>query len=725
MRLAVGIACALVGVLVELGLDQVVVVAPWLLVAFGAGILAAILGGPVGGAAAAIIGVAGQVTVVRAWVPGVAALESAGPTLDTAVAAAALGLGLWIRGLLLQPRSPFRRGGPERPLRIEPADAPDRTGHANAAPSAATADDATAILVRAVRDVETARTPVQVADLVARHGAALTGAPGSVVLLRRSGATGEMTIQARFGDSVPGPLPDRAGGGPVAEPERSVDIPLGRGATPAGVLRLFPGSNGRRPEPTPALAVIMRLAADALERISLQAAQGRAEASAAEAAGRVAILGRLSAELVRATTVEQVARTVVDLAVEDLAAGFAVLHVANAANGGFDLAHARGYPAGLMARDRRIASGDGHPVTLAAAGGRIVEVAGDDGWREAFPKASNVPGIAGVQAISAIPLQAGGTLQGVLAIGWRTTEDRAAADRGLLETAADQAAQALERARLHAQDADARRLQEAFIGVVSHELRTPITTILAGSRLLRRRLDGDPAGADLSDDIAAEADRLSRIVEDLLVLSRLERRHLTLGDEPVHLDHLLARVIRSEAERWPTHRFVVARAGSNVVRGDETYIEQVLRNLASNAAKYSPLGSTVEVDVDDAASDEVSVRVLDRGAGIAQAEVEDLFSLFYRSPTTAASAAGAGIGLFVSRRLVDEMGGRMWARPRPDGGSEFGFSLARYPIDDDDVADQNRPVAAGVSRAAGTGPDRSTDPASAPDRGIDRRSGGQ
>jgi signal transduction histidine kinase len=78
-------------------------------------------------------------------------------------------------------------------------------------------------------------------------------------------------------------------------------------------------------------------------------------------------------------------------------------------------------------------------------------------------------------------------------------------------------------------------------------------------------------------------------------------------------------------------------------------------------------------------------RVLDDGLG-SPAEVEQLFSLFYRSPATAASAAGAGIGLFVSRQLVDAMGGRMWARRRRKGGSEFGFSLAAYPYDEDEPA---------------------------------------
>jgi signal transduction histidine kinase len=252
---------------------------------------------------------------------------------------------------------------------------------------------------------------------------------------------------------------------------------------------------------------------------------------------------------------------------------------------------------------------------------------------------------------------------------------------------ADQGGQALERAGLHAREREAQQLQEAFISVISHELRTPITTILAGSRLLRRQLEDGTTADELAADVEAEADRLFRIVEDLLVLSRLERRNLLIAQEPVHLVHLVERVIASEARRWPTHAFVMPDAVPprlvGVVRGEDTYIEQVLRNLLANAAKYSPSGSTVEVKVDNDA-DGVAVRVLDDGPGIARAEVEQLFSLFYRSPATAASAAGAGIGLFVSRQLVDAMGGRMWARRRRKGGSEFGFSLAAYPYVEDE-----------------------------------------
>jgi signal transduction histidine kinase len=116
------------------------------------------------------------------------------------------------------------------------------------------------------------------------------------------------------------------------------------------------------------------------------------------------------------------------------------------------------------------------------------------------------------------------------------------------------------------------------------------------------------------------------------------------------------------------------------VAGDATYVEQVARNLLSNAAKYSPADEEIDVRLGEAddEGDEITVRVLDRGPGFASDEGDDLFELFYRSPATAAQASGAGIGLFVCRRLVTAMGGRIWARPRPGGGAEFGFALRRY-----------------------------------------------
>ena len=116
------------------------------------------------------------------------------------------------------------------------------------------------------------------------------------------------------------------------------------------------------------------------------------------------------------------------------------------------------------------------------------------------------------------------------------------------------------------------------------------------------------------------------------------------------------------------------------------YVEQVVQNLLSNAAKYSPAGSEVRVVVEQTAG-EISLRVLDEGMGIADDAPERLFELFYRSPNAARQAVGAGIGLFVCSQLIESMGGRIWARRRDTAGSEFGFSLPILDPDSDDEID--------------------------------------
>jgi signal transduction histidine kinase len=220
---------------------------------------------------------------------------------------------------------------------------------------------------------------------------------------------------------------------------------------------------------------------------------------------------------------------------------------------------------------------------------------------------------------------------------------------------------------------EAEAAREAFLGVLSHELRTPVTTIFGYSKVLRRPTPRDDQ-AEMLEDIEVEADRLYRIVEDLLALSRVEGG-MTIQGEPVLVQHLVPPVVQSEASRWAGIEFDTRLPRDlPAVFGERTYVEQVLRNLLSNAGKYGRQGTVVSVEA-EAADSEVVVRVLDRGIGIDPEEAERLFDLYYRSPASARSAAGAGIGLYVGRGLITAMGGRIWARPRPGGGSEFGFSL--------------------------------------------------
>lgn len=243
----------------------------------------------------------------------------------------------------------------------------------------------------------------------------------------------------------------------------------------------------------------------------------------------------------------------------------------------------------------------------------------------------------------------------------------------------------LERERRLEAERDAGRLRDAFIGVVSHELRTPITTIFGGTRVLSRRWrDMDPSARDaLLTDVSGEADRLYRLVEDLLVLTRVERGRLDVGDEPVAVRPIIERVVASERIRSPEVTFEV-HIGPDLpsAQGEDTYVEQIIRNLLTNAAKYGGAGSHVVV-VASTTADQLVVRVLDEGPGIADDEAEAIFELFYRSPSTAPTVTGAGIGLFVCRQLATAMGGSVHAERRPDGGAAFVLTLERYGDDED------------------------------------------
>lgn len=226
-------------------------------------------------------------------------------------------------------------------------------------------------------------------------------------------------------------------------------------------------------------------------------------------------------------------------------------------------------------------------------------------------------------------------------------------------------------------------LRETFIGVLSHELRTPVTTIYGGAKILARRettLDESTRRA-IFDDIVVEAERLQRLVEDVVAMNRFGEDGGDLGREPVLLQRVVPVVVRSEEARWPGTTFQTSVPPRlPTVAADSIYVEQVLRNLLSNAAKYG--GPDVHVDVVlEADEEEVAVRILDDGPGIDPGTADRLFELFYRSPATSGTSAGAGIGLFVCARLVRAMGGRIWAHARLGGGTEFGFAL---PIMTDD-----------------------------------------
>jgi signal transduction histidine kinase len=223
---------------------------------------------------------------------------------------------------------------------------------------------------------------------------------------------------------------------------------------------------------------------------------------------------------------------------------------------------------------------------------------------------------------------------------------------------------------------DLRAEREAFLAVLSHELRTPLTTIYAGSSVLARRPHlSPPATRTLATDINVEAARLYDLVENLLVIARLERRILDPLDEPVDIRQTVDSAIRTTRERFPGARIVREGTGRPpVVHGDATYVEQACRNLLLSALQVSAQGDEIVVRIDvDESRREVAVRVLDRGPALGADELGQAFNL--PAETSIGRLAGAGMGPFVVRNAVEAMNGRTWARNRDERGLEMGFAL--------------------------------------------------
>ena len=233
---------------------------------------------------------------------------------------------------------------------------------------------------------------------------------------------------------------------------------------------------------------------------------------------------------------------------------------------------------------------------------------------------------------------------------------------------------------------EADQIRDRFLGVLSHELRTPVTSIYGGTQLLLgrgARLDPETRN-DLLVGVAAEAERLQRMIENLVAMARIERGGEFGGARPVLLDRIIKQLVERERALWPEVTIKLSSNGPvQMVAADEEYLAQIMRNLLSNAAKYSGPGSTVEVSLEDG-DGEVLVRVRDDGPGIDAEDADRLFGLYYRAAPAAKTAPGAGIGLFVCRELVATMGGRIWARPMPEKGAEFGFSIPAY-VDEVDL----------------------------------------
>jgi two-component system, OmpR family, sensor histidine kinase KdpD len=257
-----------------------------------------------------------------------------------------------------------------------------------------------------------------------------------------------------------------------------------------------------------------------------------------------------------------------------------------------------------------------------------------------------------------------------------------AADR-LLSAVAAQIGVAVERARLRREAMEAEilrrtdELKTALLNAVSHDLRTPLASIIAsaGSLLQEDVVWTKDEQRDFAQAIEEEAQRLNRIVGNLLDLSRLEGGSLRPEKAWYDLGALVDDVVGRLRPLTARHRVtVVVPDDLPPIPLDYVEIDQVLTNLIENAVKYTPPGSEIEVTV-RRTPDDVRVTVADHGPGIPEAALPRLFESFYRVDTDGARPQGQGVGLAVAKGLVEAHGGHIWAANRAGGGAAFTFAL--------------------------------------------------
>ena len=293
----------------------------------------------------------------------------------------------------------------------------------------------------------------------------------------------------------------------------------------------------------------------------------------------------------------------------------------------------------------------------------------------------------GVRSLLAVPLLSEDRIIGGLVVNRKTAGEFPPDTVQLLQTFASQSALALQNARLFGEIEDkgrqlevANRHKSEFLANMSHELRTPLNAIIGFSEVLLDRMFGDvnPKQEEYLQDVLSSGRHLLSLINDILDLSKVEagRMELELAtfDLPAAIDNALTLV----RERASTHGIHVAQTvGADVgaVHADERKVKQILLNLLSNAVKFTPEGGRVEVRA-EAVNGSIEVAVSDTGIGIAPEDQEAIFEEFRQVGSDyARKREGTGLGLSLTRRLVELHGGTVRVKSELGHGSTFTFTL--------------------------------------------------
>ncbi len=293
---------------------------------------------------------------------------------------------------------------------------------------------------------------------------------------------------------------------------------------------------------------------------------------------------------------------------------------------------------------------------------------------------------AGWRSLIAVPMLREGQIVGSLIVRRKRTGDFSEETVDLLETFASQSALALLNAQLYRELKQqslelelASRHKSEFLASMSHELRTPLNAVLGFSEVLLERMFGDinERQEEYLRDIHGSGKHLLELLNEILDLSKVEAGRMELEYSSFDLRALLDDAASMLRERAATHGIdlrVETGADIGPVYSDELRLKQVVLNLMTNAVKFTGDGGAVEVHA-ERSGPEIDITVKDTGIGVPEADRERIFESFQQGGRGSSREEGTGLGLTLSRRIVELLGGRMWLESEVGVGSTFGFSL--------------------------------------------------
>jgi PAS domain S-box-containing protein len=310
----------------------------------------------------------------------------------------------------------------------------------------------------------------------------------------------------------------------------------------------------------------------------------------------------------------------------------------------------------------------------------------------------------GVRSLLGVPLVAHGRLFGVLHVGSLLPGRFQPRDAEVLEIVGDRVAVAVENAQLFEAARAARhevaametavRMRDEFLSVAAHELKTPLTAAKAAAQLLARTFHDKPltqAQARALDTVDKQISKLAKLASQLLDTVRLESGRLSIELTDADAVAIVRSAIEQAEAATARHEFTLDAPTELPLRCDSLRIEQVITNLLDNAIKFSPAGGSIDLTI-SRRGPTVVIGVRDHGIGVAREHRAKLFDQFYQAHP---DRSGLGLGLYISRHIVERHGGTMYAEQPEGAGTRFVISLpvsAAVPREDPVLEVQERPA---------------------------------